>query len=52
MTVPLGSKRARSGEFDMAILDVMLPKMNGFECCGSLREKLEAARANADRPRG
>lgn len=33
-----GLEKARSGEFDMAILDVMLPKMNGFEVLRSLRE--------------
>jgi DNA-binding response OmpR family regulator len=33
-----GLKKAASGEFDLAILDVMLPKMNGFEVLRSLRE--------------
>ena len=33
-----GLAKARSGDFDLAILDVMLPKMNGFEVLGSLRE--------------
>lgn len=33
-----GLKRAASGEYDLAILDVMLPKMNGFEVLRSLRE--------------
>ncbi|MEP7213188.1 MAG: response regulator transcription factor [Acidobacteriota bacterium] len=33
-----GLEKARSGEFDLAILDVMLPKMNGFEVLSSLRE--------------
>ena len=32
-----GLQRALSGEFDLAILDVMLPKMNGFEVLRSLR---------------
>jgi DNA-binding response OmpR family regulator len=32
-----GLERALSGEYDMAILDVMLPKMNGFEVLRSLR---------------
>ena len=32
-----GLKLALSGEYDMAILDVMLPKMNGFEVLRSLR---------------
>jgi len=33
-----GLKRAVSGEYDLAILDVMLPKMNGFEVLRNLRE--------------
>jgi two-component system response regulator CpxR len=33
-----GLKRAASGEYDLAILDVMLPKMNGFEVLRNLRE--------------
>ena len=32
-----GLKRALSGEYDMAILDVMLPKINGFDVLRSLR---------------
>jgi DNA-binding response OmpR family regulator len=34
-----GLKRAVSGEYDLVILDVMLPKMNGFEVLRNLREK-------------
>jgi two-component system response regulator CpxR len=34
-----GLQRALSGEYDMAILDVMLPKMNGFDVLRALREK-------------
>ncbi|HVF46897.1 MAG TPA: response regulator [Pyrinomonadaceae bacterium] len=34
-----GLKRALSGEYDMAILDVMLPKMNGFDVLRNLREQ-------------
>jgi two-component system, OmpR family, response regulator CpxR len=33
-----GLKRAVSGAYDLAILDVMLPKMNGFEVLRNLRE--------------
>ena len=33
-----GLERARSGDYDLAILDVMLPKMNGFEVLSSLRK--------------
>jgi len=29
---------ARSGRFDLVILDVGLPDMNGFECCKTLRQ--------------
>ena len=32
-----GLSRALSGEYDMAILDVMLPKMNGFDVLRNLR---------------
>lgn len=34
-----GLDRALEGDFDMVILDVMLPKMNGFDVLRSLREK-------------
>lgn len=34
-----GLKAALSGEHDMAILDVMLPKMNGFDVLRNLREQ-------------
>ena len=34
-----GLQRALSGEYDMAILDVMLPKMNGFDVLRALREE-------------
>jgi DNA-binding response OmpR family regulator len=34
-----GLNRALSGEYDMAILDVMLPKMNGFDVLRNLREQ-------------
>lgn len=33
-----GLKQAHTGAYDMAILDVMLPKMNGFEVLRNLRE--------------
>ncbi len=33
-----GLKRAGSGEYDLAILDVMMPKMNGFDVLSNLRE--------------
>lgn len=33
-----GLKQAGSGDFDLAILDVMLPKMNGFDVLRNLRE--------------
>ncbi len=31
-------KLARSGQYDMILLDVMLPKMSGFEVCQQIRE--------------
>ena len=34
-----GLAKAVSGDYDMAILDVMLPKMNGFDVLRNLREK-------------
>lgn len=34
-----GLKQALTGDYDMAILDVMLPKMNGFDVLRNLREE-------------
>lgn len=34
-----GLQQALSGDYDMAILDVMLPKMNGFDVLRNLREE-------------
>ena len=34
-----GLERALTGDYDMVILDVMLPKMNGFDVLRSLREQ-------------
>jgi two-component system, OmpR family, response regulator CpxR len=34
-----GLQRALTGDYDMAILDVMLPKMNGFDVLRNLREE-------------
>jgi len=34
-----GLKKALSGKFDMILLDVMLPGMNGFEICEQVRAK-------------
>ena len=33
----IGLKKALSGQFDMILLDVMLPGMNGFEICEQIR---------------
>ena len=34
----VGLKKALSGQFDMVLLDVMLPGMNGFEICEQIRK--------------
>ena len=34
-----GAEKILSGEFDLAVLDVMLPKMNGFDALRKVREK-------------
>ncbi len=34
----LGLQKASSGRYDLVLLDVMLPGMNGFEICDRLRE--------------
>ena len=36
-----GLNKALTGEFDLILLDVMLPKMDGFEICKRVREKLQ-----------
>ena len=34
-----GLDKALSGDFDLVILDVMLPSMNGYDICKAIREK-------------
>jgi DNA-binding response OmpR family regulator len=34
-----GLEMAQAGDFSLIILDVMLPKMNGFDICKAIREK-------------
>jgi len=34
-----GYERARTGEFDLIVLDIMLPGMNGYRVCRSLRDE-------------
>lgn len=38
-TGDVGLKTALEGEFDLVILDLMLPGMDGFEVCKKIREK-------------
>ncbi|MDA1075865.1 MAG: response regulator transcription factor [Proteobacteria bacterium] len=33
-----GLERARSGKFDLILLDIMLPGINGFDICNAIRE--------------
>lgn len=35
-----GLRKALSGEYDLILLDLMLPKMDGFEVCRRAREKI------------
>ena len=36
-----GLKLAQTGDFDLILLDIMLPKMDGFEVCKIIRETLD-----------
>lgn len=54
-----GLRRGLSGEFDLILLDLMLPGIDGFEICRSLRQKIDipilmvtARREDIDKIRG
>ena len=54
-----GLKRGESGEFDLILLDLMLPGMDGFSICRQLRKKIQipilmvtARREDIDKIRG
>ncbi|RUS46905.1 response regulator transcription factor [Cohnella sp. AR92] len=36
-----GLEQALSGQFDLVVLDVMLPRLNGFEVCKQIREEAD-----------
>lgn len=38
--------KAKSNSYDMILLDIMLPKMDGFEVCQAIREFSEIGRAH------
>lgn len=37
----IGLQKALSGDYDLIVLDVMLPKLDGFEICREIRAKLD-----------
>lgn len=54
-----GLREALSGEYDLILLDIMLPGMDGFQICRKLRSKLDipimmvtAKRTDIDQIRG
>ncbi|MCO7136723.1 response regulator [[Clostridium] leptum] len=42
----LGFTKGCTGSYDLILLDLMLPGMDGFEVCRRLREKIEKDPAN------
>ena len=43
---PDGLERANDGDYDAIVLDIMLPGMNGYKICSSLREGGKIGRAH------
>lgn len=47
-----GLEKALKNDFDMIILDIMLPGVDGFEICKQIREYLGADQRSAQHPAG
>ena len=45
----LGLEKAISGQYDLIVLDIMLPTLNGFKVCSELRKLGHGSHSDADR---